>query len=190
MCESTTRNAGNRGAGSLNYAAVYRPVRAHLSRRYGNVGKLNELLRSFHHARGAGVTPERQQHLEDIRDFIKGSRTQGMERQSEREGKEGWRFLSDNVFAEVLELVLSLDRDQVSLPWTHCKAPTFLQNVGLHVPASLVSLFYLRVGNVLNKKEKKTRRSVRLSVLMQTFYRPRVPQTGLQTMPLSKHAVI
>lgn len=59
------------------------------------------------------------------------------------------------MFAEVLELVLSLDRDQVSLPWTHCKAPTFAQNVGLHVPASLVLLFYLRVGNVLNKKKKK-----------------------------------
>lgn len=58
------------------------------------------------------------------------------------------------MFAEVLELVLSLDQDQVSLPRTHCKAPTFVQNVGLHVPASLLLLFYLRVGNVLRKKPK------------------------------------
>lgn len=29
---------------------------------------------------------------------------------------------SDNVLAEVLELVLSLDLDQVSPPWTYCKA--------------------------------------------------------------------
>lgn len=37
---------------------------------------------------------------------------------------------SDNVLAEVLELVLSLDLDQVSPPWTYCKARASVQTWG------------------------------------------------------------
>lgn len=47
---------------------------------------------------------------------------------------------SDNVLAEVLELVLSLDLDQVSPPWTYCKSIS--TNVGLCVPVSLILLLF------------------------------------------------